>query len=79
MKQLIAQLTAREQEVLALIADGLSNRQISHVLHISVYTVQNHVQNLITKLGVRNRTQAASVYSRSLRRETGFYSVGQEF
>ncbi len=69
MNPLMSQLTSREEEVLALVADGLSNRQISHVLHISVYTVQNHVQNLIQKLSVKNRTQAASVYSRSFVRK----------
>ena len=76
MKQIASQLTRREEEVLGLIADGLSNKQISHILHISVYTVQNHVQNLIIKLDVKNRAQAASVYAGSLRREAGSYSVG---
>lgn len=78
MKQLLSPLTRREEEVLGLIADGLSNKQISHVLNISVYTVQNHVQNLIIKLDVKNRAHAASVYVGSFRREVGFYSTGQK-
>jgi two-component system, NarL family, response regulator LiaR len=52
-------LTQREQEVLALIALGKSNREIAHELYLSVDTVKTHVRTLFQKLGVSNRTQAA--------------------
>src|SRR5262245_59514662 len=59
---LFDQLTRREEEILALVANGYQNIAIAHTLDISVYTVQNHLQNLFKRLGVRNRTQAASKY-----------------
>jgi DNA-binding NarL/FixJ family response regulator len=51
-------LTARELEVLRLIAEGMSNREISGRLFLSEGTVKNHVTNVLAKLGVRDRTQA---------------------
>ncbi|WP_303709707.1 helix-turn-helix transcriptional regulator, partial [Microbacterium paraoxydans] len=53
------QLTARERQVLALIAEGLSNRQIGERLFISVKTVSVHVSAVLRKLGVSTRTEAA--------------------
>lgn len=55
-------LTKREEEVLALVADGRENKAIASTLCISVFTVQNHMQNLFGRLDVRNRTEAASKY-----------------
>ena len=52
-------LTAREQEVLQLIIQGHSNREISEKLHLGVSTVKTHVGQLLDKLGARDRTQAA--------------------
>ena len=52
-------LTQREQEVLALMALGSSNREIAHELYLSIDTVKTHVRTLFQKLGVANRTQAA--------------------
>lgn len=57
-------LTAREAEVLALVAEGLSNRQIGERLFISGKTVSVHVSNLLAKLGVTGRTEAVAVAHR---------------
>ena len=54
-----ADLTQRESEVLALLADGRSNEEIARELELSLKTVQNHVSHLLAKLQVRDRTQAA--------------------
>jgi DNA-binding NarL/FixJ family response regulator len=53
------QLTEREREILALLARGASNREISETLYIAGGTVKNHLSNILGKLGVRDRTQAA--------------------
>jgi DNA-binding NarL/FixJ family response regulator len=52
-------LTGREREVLALVADGRSNRQIGEALYISDRTVARHLTNIFHKIGVTSRTQAA--------------------
>lgn len=51
-------LTAREQDVLKLLAQGASNRQIAHSLGLSLKTVQNHVSRILDKLQAADRTQA---------------------
>jgi DNA-binding NarL/FixJ family response regulator len=53
-------LTPREREVVRLIADGLSNRQIAERLVISERTADRHVSNILSKLGVRTRAQVAA-------------------
>jgi DNA-binding NarL/FixJ family response regulator len=55
----VAKLTEREREILALLARGASNREISETLYIAGGTVKNHLSNILGKLGVRDRTQAA--------------------
>jgi DNA-binding NarL/FixJ family response regulator len=59
-------LTDREREILSLIGDGLTNRQIGEHLHLAEKTVKNYVSNLFAKLGLERRTQAA-VLSADLR------------
>jgi DNA-binding NarL/FixJ family response regulator len=52
-------LTARELDVLRLLCEGKTNREISHELHLSLSTVKGHLERLIAKLQVSDRTQAA--------------------
>lgn len=52
-------LTPREQEVLALVVDGLNNRDIAAALHVSIHTVKHHVQGVLRKLEVPDRARAA--------------------
>lgn len=54
-------LTARQEEVLALLAEGLSNAEIAHRLFISLRTVENHVSAILGRLGVANRDQARAL------------------
>ncbi len=58
----VGALSSREREVLARLADGLTDREIGDALVISPRTVETHVGNILRKLGVRNRAEAARVY-----------------
>ena len=51
-------LTARESEVLVLIAEGLTNQEIARTLHVSTATVKTHINNLFAKTGLKDRAQA---------------------
>jgi DNA-binding NarL/FixJ family response regulator len=53
-------LTAREHQILGMLTQGLSNRDIAVQLSIAVHTVKNHVHSLLTKLGVSSRAQAVA-------------------
>lgn len=57
---LAVNLTARERQILALVVRGLTNKEISSDLHIEVATVKNHVHNLLLKLQVKSRSEAAA-------------------
>ena len=60
VQQQVDALTEREIEVLRLLSTGASNRDIAHVLYISENTVRNHVRNILEKLHLSNRVQAAA-------------------
>ena len=55
------ELTEREREVLALVADGLTNAAIAEQLVVSVHTVRNHIANLSAKLGAHSKLEALSI------------------
>jgi DNA-binding NarL/FixJ family response regulator len=57
-------LTARERQVLALLAEGATNRQIGAALFMAEKTASVHVSRILGKLGVQSRTQAAAVAHR---------------
>lgn len=63
-RQLFAQLTRREAEVLELLASGLRNRQIAQRLNLSEKTVRNHISAILGKLHANDRTEAALIASR---------------
>jgi DNA-binding NarL/FixJ family response regulator len=58
-------LTPREVEVLRLVAEGRSNRQVAEALFISAKTASVHVSNILAKLGVSTRVEAAAIAHRS--------------
>ena len=62
----LADLTEREREILTLIAEGLTNRQIGERLFLAEKTVKNYVSSLLAKLGLESRTQAAVLATRLL-------------
>lgn len=57
-----SELSERENEVLALVADGLTNAQVAQRLHLSENTIKFHLQNIYQRLGVSNRTEASRRY-----------------
>ena len=58
------QLTQREREIVILISEGLSNKEIAERLHIATYTVKSHVHNILEKLALRTRLQIAAFVRR---------------
>ena len=60
------QLTAQEQRILALIGEGMTNRQIAATVFLAEKTVKNYVSSLLAKLGLSSRTQAAIYATRNL-------------
>jgi two-component system, NarL family, response regulator DevR len=55
----LARLTPQERRILHLITDGMTNRQIAREMHLAEKTIKNYVSNLLTKLGMERRTEAA--------------------
>ncbi|GAA2321645.1 response regulator [Streptomyces violaceusniger] len=64
--EVLAGLSPREREILVLIGDGLTNRQIGKRLFLSEKTVKNHISRLLAKLGVERRIQAAVLATHSV-------------
>ncbi|MFF8474369.1 response regulator [Streptomyces sp. NPDC015414] len=62
-------LTDREREILALIGEGLTNRQIGQRLYLAEKTVKNHISRLLAKLGVERRVQAAVIATQATGRQ----------
>lgn len=60
------QLADREREILALIGEGLTNRDIGQRLFLAEKTVKNHISRMLTKLGVARRVQAAVIAAQVL-------------
>ena len=64
---ILGSLTQREQEVLQLLAEGKTDVEIAETLHLSKYTIGTHVRNILTKLNIENRVQAAVRWDRWMR------------
>ncbi|MCX5335533.1 response regulator transcription factor [Streptomyces sp. NBC_00140] len=67
----LASLSPRERDILALIGEGLTNREIGKKLYLSEKTVKNHISRLLAKLGVQRRVQAAVIASHLDRPNSG--------
>jgi DNA-binding CsgD family transcriptional regulator len=62
---LASALSAREREVLALLAEGASNKEIGRALGLTIHTVKFHVASLTEKLGARSRVEAVAIAIRA--------------
>ncbi|HEY0904680.1 MAG TPA: response regulator transcription factor [Marmoricola sp.] len=67
----LAELTEQERKLLALIAEGLTNRQIGEQMFLAEKTVKNYVSSILSKLGLERRTQAAVLAAKLLDRPSG--------
>ena len=68
-RDVAAELSARQREVLELLARGARNKEIASMLSISEFTAKRHVQNILHKLNVPSRREAGRLYSSALRRD----------
>ena len=67
----IARLSQQEHEVLALLAEGLTNRQIAERLYLAEKTIKNYVTSVLAKMGMTRRTEAAVYAARHMKNENG--------
>ncbi|NXY95907.1 response regulator transcription factor [Streptomyces sp. BR123] len=67
----LPQLTEREREILALVGEGLTNREIGKRLYLAEKTVKNNISRLLAKLGVERRVQAAVIATQTLGSQAG--------
>jgi two-component system, NarL family, response regulator DevR len=65
----LASLSDQERRILEHIAEGMTNRQIAEQMHLAEKTVKNYVSNLLAKLGMQRRTEAAVFYTQLERGE----------
>jgi NarL family two-component system response regulator LiaR len=65
MEEHIDGLTAREEEALRLLSEGMSNQEIADALCVTVKTVETHLHHIFQKLGVKHRTQAVRWYMKN--------------
>ncbi|WP_051942930.1 response regulator [Streptacidiphilus rugosus] len=72
----LAELTDRERDILALIGEGLTNREIGQRLYLAEKTVKNHISRMLAKLGVERRVQAAVIASQAAEHAAGSGSTG---
>lgn len=72
----IASLTSQERRILDLLAEGLTNRQIGERLHLAEKTVKNYVSNVLMKLGMERRTEAAVYAARQADRQARVTASG---
>ena len=63
----LSRLTPQERRILHYIADGMTNRQIANEMHLAEKTIKNYVSNLLAKLGMERRTQAAVFAAKHLK------------
>jgi two-component system, NarL family, response regulator DevR len=68
--ELIARLTAQERQVLDLLAEGMTNRQIAARLYLAEKTIKNYVTSVLAKMGMARRTEAAVYAARHLKTDT---------
>jgi DNA-binding NarL/FixJ family response regulator len=72
----LATLTARELQILEMVARGLQNRTIAAEFSLSEHTVKVHLHNIIGKLGVRNRSEAAACFRKGMNlRADGMFRI----
>ncbi|WDR06120.1 response regulator transcription factor [Devosia rhodophyticola] len=76
-RSVVETLTTRERQILHLVSEGCQNKLIAHRMSLSEHTVKAHVHNLIAKLRVSNRTQAAALYHGSADQAAGYDAVAK--
>jgi DNA-binding NarL/FixJ family response regulator len=68
-------MTKRERQVIELISEGFTNKEIAQNLHLSTYTVKSHVHNILEKLALNTRVQIAKYAHESKKRKSAFNNI----